>query len=106
MGPYEIIDPASIEVVNDVEVTFSPMQYVGTIDIKPDYSIVRSVSSGYFFGKQDQDLAGLNLQNFFSLNDGLKKAVDARFANESAPRYEEQARGQKRAIDHLYAPRL
>ena len=84
-GPFESIDPASIEVSDYVTIVFTTMPMIGTVNIKKDYSIARSVSFGSFIGMKDGQAKGLYLTQFFQIPDGLKQAIELRFKNLKAP---------------------
>lgn len=84
-GPFESIDPASIEVSDYVTIVFTTMPMIGTVNIKKDYSIARSVSFGSFIGMKDGQAKGLYLTQFFRISDSLKQAIELRFKNLNAP---------------------
>ena len=84
-GPFESIDPASIEVSDYVTIVFTTMPMIGTVNIKKDYSIARSVSFGSFVGMKDGQAKGLDLNQFFPVSDSLKQAIESRFKNLKAP---------------------
>ncbi|MDP6394362.1 MAG: ABC transporter permease subunit [Desulfobacterales bacterium] len=84
-GPFESIDPASIEVSDYVAIVFTTMPMIGTVNIKKDYSIARSVSYGSFVGMKDGQAKGLDLNQFFLISDSLKQAIESRFKNLKAP---------------------
>ena len=84
-GPFESIDPASIEVSDYVTIVFTTMPMIGTVNIKKDYSIARSVSFGSFVGMKDGQAKGLDLNQFFLISDSLKQAIESRFKNLKAP---------------------
>ncbi len=84
-GPFESIDPASIEVSDYVTIVFTTMPMIGTVNIKKDYSIARSVSVGSFIGMKDGRAKGLYLTQFFQIPDSLKQAIELRFKNLKAP---------------------
>ncbi len=84
-GPFESINPASIEVPDQVKIAFTPMPTIGTVNIKKDYLIARSVSFGSFIGMKDGGAKGLYLTQFFQISDTLKQAIELRFRNLKAP---------------------
>ncbi len=83
-GPFASVDPQSIEVADEVTVRFTPMPMIGTVNIREDYSIARSVSFGAFIGKREKEVKNLRLTDFVTIPDMIRKAIDIRFANEEA----------------------
>ena len=83
-GPFESIDEQSIEIDDNVTVRFTPMPMIGTVNIRNDYTIVRSTSFGAFIGKPEKEVKNLRLTDFITIPDAIKKAIDIRFTNEDA----------------------
>ena len=83
-GPYEIIDPQSLETQSQVTVRFIPQLHVGSVNIRRDFSISRANASGFFFGTNDHDVRSLNLQDYWLLSDRLLAAIENRFNNRDA----------------------
>ncbi len=79
-GPYEIIDPATLETRNEVEVEFIRQPQVATINILPDLSIVAQVNANNFFAPAAA-VEGISLAEFWSVDDSFKSAVQSRFDN-------------------------
>ena len=84
-GPFESIDPESIAVSDNITLVFTPMPRIGTVNIRKDYSIVRSASFGSFVGRKDKKVKGHVLTEYFSIPKTLREAVKERFANRKAP---------------------
>jgi microcin C transport system permease protein len=84
-GPFASVDPSTIEVADDVTVRFSPMPMIGTVNIRGDYTIARSVSFGAFIGKDEKEIKNLILTDFVTIPKTMQKAVGIRFANGNAP---------------------
>ncbi len=80
-GPNEIISPESLDIENRVEVKFLQQPQVGTINILPDYTIVKSQNCGFFFNRDNGSIQALNLVNHWQLSDALKQAIKQRFDN-------------------------
>lgn len=84
-GPLESISPDSIQVANEVTVRFTPVPRVGTVDIRPDFSVVKSEFFQFFTGGEQEPAPGTNLNRVFEFPPRLKTAMASRFANKSAP---------------------
>lgn len=83
-GPYESIDPESIDVSENITLNFTPVPMIGTVNIQKDYSIVKSIRFGPFVEKKDSEVRGWNLNKYISLPESLKQAVEIRFSNKKA----------------------
>ncbi|MBW2411856.1 MAG: hypothetical protein JRF72_18830, partial [Deltaproteobacteria bacterium] len=100
-GPLESVDEQSIEIADEVTVRFTPMPMIGTVNIRDDYTIARSVSFGPFMGKPEKEVKNLRLSDFVTIPDSIQRAVSIRFANENAPAVSDSIRthsGEKIAI--------
>ncbi len=86
-GPYESIDPKSIAVSDLITLKITPMPMIGTVNIRKDYSIVRSARFGSFIGKKERAVKGLDLTEYFSIPQVFRQAVEIRFANQKAPSF-------------------
>jgi len=86
-GPYESIDPKSIAVSDLITIKITPMPMIGTVNIRKDYSIVRSARFGSFIGKKEREVKGLDLTEYFSIPQVFRQAVEIRFANQKAPSF-------------------
>ena len=84
-GPYASIDPNSIDVADVVRVRFMPIPMIGTVNVRPDYTIARSASFGSFIGKTDPKVKNLRLTDYFNIPETIQQAVERRFKNERAP---------------------
>lgn len=84
-SPLESIDPETIAVSDQVELRMTPMPRMGTVDISPDFAIVRSMSLESFLNASKKNFYKENLSRFFILTDDLKKSLAKRFANQAAP---------------------
>ena len=84
-GPYESIDPATIEVPDVVRLRFAPAPRLATINVLPDLTIQRAAHAGFFFDRDDTDVAGLRFTDHWPLLPKLRDAINLRFRNQSAP---------------------
>ncbi len=84
-GPLESVDEQSIDIADEVAVRFTPMPMIGTVNIRPDYTIARSVSFGPFMGKPEKEVKNLRLSDFVSIPNTIQDAIGIRFANKNAP---------------------
>jgi len=92
-GPYRSVDPETIEISDNVLMAFSPMPMIGTVNVTRDYVIKRSLSFGAFIGKQERDIRGLKLTDFFEIPPNIRHAATARFENRRAQALSEKIRG-------------
>ena len=83
-GPYESIDPESIDVSENVTLNFTPVPMIGTVNIQKDYSIVKSIRFGPFIKKKESEVRGSYLSEYIGLPESLKQAVGIRFSNKKA----------------------
>jgi microcin C transport system permease protein len=83
-GPKGSVNPQSIDVSDLVTARFSPMPMMGSVNIRDDYAIVRSVSFGPFLGKTEKEVRDLRLTDYFNIPESIRQAVRIRFRNESA----------------------
>ncbi|MBN1867062.1 ABC transporter permease subunit [Candidatus Sumerlaeota bacterium] len=93
-GPYEILDPASIEVPNEVTVTLTPSLRAGNVNIDSDYRVVRSLEADWFFGVPEGEADGCVLSDAFRVGDAMKRAIDRRLANGESPRFETELQAE------------
>ena len=84
-GPFASVNPDSIEVADVVRARFNPMPMIGTVNVRPDFTIARSSSFGPFIGKTDKEVKNLRLTDYFNIPDVIHRAIGIRFRNESAP---------------------
>jgi microcin C transport system permease protein len=83
-GPYESVDEQSIEIDEEVTVRFTPMPMIGTVNIRDDYSIARSVAFGVFIGKSETEVKNLRLTDYVTIPSTIQQAAGIRFANQDA----------------------
>lgn len=84
-GPLESIRPESIPVADTVTLRLNPVPRVGTVDIRPDFTVMQSTFFSFFVDKAAGDVAGIDLNRYFDFPQSFKQAVKRRFANEKAP---------------------
>ncbi len=87
-GPYEILDPADIDVKPEVTVQIQPMPRVGSIYFDADLKIVGSRGAEVFFGKGADEMEGLDFGAFFKTDDTLRREVKKRLENVASDGYE------------------
>jgi len=83
-GPLESVSPESIPVANEVTVRFTPVPRVGTVDIRPDFTVVKSEFFQSFLGETAEPDSGTDLDRYFDFPPRLKEALTRRFANREA----------------------
>ena len=83
-GPFEDIDPADISISENVNLELRPMARVGSVDIRPDYTIARASSFEFFVSGADRDTENIHIDRFFSFPKEIKQAIARRFDNRSA----------------------
>jgi microcin C transport system permease protein len=84
-GPFSSVNPDLIDVADVVTVRFNPSPMMGTVNVRKDFSIARSVSFGPFIGKTEKDVRNLHLTHYFEIPEPIRRAITIRFKNESAP---------------------
>lgn len=88
-GPRETIDEQDlIRRRETTSITLMPVAMAGSIQIKPDFTIVRERAAGIFFGKPQEDIRGLRVDNIWPIDRPLREAIQRRFSNQSAPSFE------------------
>ncbi len=83
-GPNENIDAESLRSEEKVILTMTPIPRVGNINIRPDFSIAQSTSSGFFFNTQDDSVDGLTLTDYWNIEPQLEDAIKERFLNKES----------------------
>ena len=83
-GPYASVNPDAIEVPELVTVRLTPIPMIGSVNIREDYTIARSTAFGSFVGKDEKEVRGLGLTDYFEIPDTVQQAVAIRFKNEAA----------------------
>ncbi len=90
-GPFESVDPALLAVADRVTLDLRPEPLIGSVDLGPDYRIVKSLGFAPFAGLSTAAGAvGRPFSDFFELDRSLRQAIDQRFANRPAPRFTTQ----------------
>ncbi|MDZ7599514.1 MAG: ABC transporter permease subunit [Desulfobacterales bacterium] len=90
-GPFESVDPALLAVADRVTLDLRPEPLIGSVDLGPDYRIVKSLGFAPFAGLSTAAGAvGRPFSDFFELDRTLRQAIDQRFANRPAPRFTTQ----------------
>ena len=88
-GPLESVDPAQLLTGDSVDVKISPVERVGRINIRKDYTISRSASFSSFAGVSEKETKGHGLSDYIQYSDALQAAVALRFNNVSAEKFSE-----------------
>ena len=84
-GPYENIDPESLRSEEKVTLSLTPVPRVGNINVRPDFSIARSRTCGFFFDGEENPVEELMLTDYWDITPELNKAVRGRFLNKDSP---------------------
>ena len=84
-GPYESVDPKTIDVPDAVTLSLTPEPAMGEIDIRPDLTIGRARYAEWIAGEDRGNLNGKKLNGFLTLPKALTEAVAIRFRNQDAP---------------------
>jgi microcin C transport system permease protein len=85
-GPNQVVAPDRIRIPDRVKLKLIPWIPSAEIRVDADFRVVLAgYGSGRFFGVDDEQVAGLELADFFRLPTGLRQAADARFAGEAVP---------------------
>ena len=80
-GPLEILKAESIELPEKVTVKIVPDPRVGSVDVREDLTIAKSAAAGFFFGVEDEGVAGRSLAELGPLPEAMNAAIRARFQN-------------------------
>lgn len=88
-GPLESIEPDSLAAGNSVELILSPVDRVGNVNIRKNYTIAKSASFASFTNSSEAELKDSNLSDYLPVSDGLKQAVERRFENKDDSDYSE-----------------
>ena len=88
-GPLESIDPVLLNAGNSVAVELTPVERVGRVNIRPDYTIARTASFSSFAGVSENKLKGEALSDYIRLSEKLRTAVALRFGNAAAGKFTE-----------------
>lgn len=84
-GPFATVDPASLQLETNVNVTLSPVPMVASFDINPAWFIVRQTDTALFFNQPLQTSSNLTATNLWHLDAGFQQAIAARFSNKPDP---------------------
>jgi len=85
-GPYEVVEPAELQIANEVNVRFTVASPVGSLTLTGDLTIAQSVAAGGFFGVAESDLRNRKLSELCSVPQALPAAVAERLGNRAAAR--------------------
>jgi microcin C transport system permease protein len=92
-GPNTSIDPRSLSLIETVALDMSQARRAGYINVDRDLLVVSSVAAGFFFGTNDEAMAGLSLADLRIPDTELKAAIDDRLANRAAGRFSKTVAG-------------
>ncbi|MCG2679576.1 MAG: ABC transporter permease subunit [Kiritimatiellae bacterium] len=84
-GPLESVPFESIELPDQVNIILAPEPMIGTLALRPDFTIAQASACGGFFSAEDAQLANRNLAEFLALPESFRKAVAERFSNRETP---------------------
>ncbi len=84
-GPFQSLDPALIDVSDQVVAAFEPLPMVGTTNIREDLSIAKSFRFGPFMGLTDKDIQNRPVTDYVKLPLELRTAIQLRFEGREAP---------------------
>lgn len=84
-GPHEVIDPSSIPHERGVRLTVAAEPRVGSVNVRGDLVVTRSVSAGWFFATDDHSVPGRRLDEATGGSPVLSDAVAKRLRNEDSP---------------------
>lgn len=84
-GPYQSVDPKSIDVENQVTLRFSAEPRVASADIGPDLEIADGRLLPFFTRTEPNKPPPGRLSDYFDLPEKLTRALAERFANQAAP---------------------
>lgn len=88
-GPLESVDPSSLASGKTIELVLSPVERVGHVNIRKDYSIRKSASFSLFTNSPERELKGTVLSSHITVSKELEKAVEDRFNNIESEKYSE-----------------
>ena len=84
-GPFQSLDPAHIDVSDQVIAAFKPLPMVGTADIREDLSIAKSFRFGPFIGLADKDIQNKLITDYVKISSELRAAIQVRLEGKKAP---------------------
>ncbi len=85
-GPNDIMNTRDLPVAGEVRVRIIPEQRIGTVDIRPDLSMVRFHLFDFFTGGAAISGKQERLTDYFNLPEEMRDALSRRFNNQPAPR--------------------
>lgn len=88
-GPYESIDPASLQAEATINVTLTPIPRVGNVNVDVNLKVVQALACGYFFRTNDLAVSGADLAQHWPITESLRQAITQRLHNQSAPAIQE-----------------
>ena len=83
-GPQTNIDPASLKDEEIVTVRFSPVPHVGSLDINPDWQVIRHRKADYFFSDKTRLNTETPVTAEWIIPQAFQEAVNKRFENQAA----------------------
>jgi len=93
-SPYETLSPSELDVPKQVEVKVSKILNIASININQDGIITRARNSDFFFGVDDKNLKGKNLNEYWSLDSEFWIGISNRFKNLDSPMIKTIARNK------------
>jgi len=101
-GPLEILKAESIDLPESVTVTLAPDPRVGSVDVRPDFTVAKSADAEYFL--QDGALADV-----WPFSEKTRAAIQRRFENQAAPAWAESVTSAAGVVAEIslseFAPR-
>ena len=83
-GPFESINPESIDVSDNISLSFIQVPKIASVNIRKDYSVASSSLLGQFIDKKNRE--NIILSDYFTIPEDMRLAVNLRFENQNAPR--------------------
>lgn len=84
-GPFESMDPKTIDVPDEVVMTLTPEPGIGELHIGPDLAVVRAQYMDFIFDNDKIKPVGQSLEAVFRLPEDLRRSIFLRFSNQAAP---------------------
>ncbi len=84
-GPRETIDEHTILAERDSRIVLLPIPRAGNLNLLADLQVERSMDAGFFFGRDGEEVRGLQLDREWTLPPDLRAALALRFTNQAAP---------------------
>ena len=72
-----------------------PRPRVGSVNVDPNYTIVRSRAAGWFMGTSDDQVNGMNLTHIWPLDRKMEDAIRLRFGNREAHAVNQTVKGPR-----------